>query len=315
MIKNLERCDSGFRGSENENCLWIKCVDPSQEEIDLLKTKYGIPTDYIYDALDPYESARGENILQMKDGTAALIMLLYPVEVKYHDYPTFETRPISMICKDNTVITVTKDDADFFETPLKDREFRIQEAESAESLVLELAWKISQRYIETVKILAQQRITLENSLRNDTDADSLYQVMSIQKGNLNLEDGIDQNRPVIDELRRSPKMYTSEHTEELIHDLIVENRQGQYMVSKSSRMVQQLSQTYQNVISTNLNVVMKVQTSISIILVLPTIVAGYWGMNVLLPIAGAKYAFLAMLGISGVLCGIAYAIFKKMDYL
>lgn len=314
MIRYLKRSDDGSGFENDGDGLWVHCVNPTEEEICRLIGDFKLPRDYITDALDNYEGARSENISQ-KDDKAALILLLYPYPVSYHGYPSYETRPVSMILVDGKLITVVKNDADFLPERLVDDSFQISEKDSAESLLLELVWKISQQYIGAVKNLELARLQLEEKLKNESNANSLYQVMSIQKGNVNLEDGIHQNGPVILDLKNNENLYSTPHKEELIHDLTVENNQGMHMVAKSSKMVSQLSETYQNVIATNLNVVMKVQTSISIILTIPTILGGIWGMNVLLPIAGEQHAFEILMGFTVVLCLIAYGIFKKMDYL
>jgi magnesium transporter len=73
--------------------------------------------------------------------------------------------------------------------------------------------------------------------------------------------------------------------------------------------------TFASIISNNLNAVMKVLTTLTIMVSLPTLVASFYGMNVNLPGEGHPYAFLAIFGFSFILTTTAAFIFYKRDWL
>ena len=73
--------------------------------------------------------------------------------------------------------------------------------------------------------------------------------------------------------------------------------------------------TYASIISNNLNIVMKVLTTITIILSIPTIIGSYWGMNVPVPFSNNQYGFYIVIGVSLLIAIITYLMFKKRNML
>ena len=103
-------------------------------------------------------------------------------------------------------------------------------------------------------------------------------------------------------------------SQELLRDIIDISSQAEVMVTESSKMIDQLSEVFSSVIANNLNNIMKVLTSITIVLTIPTIIAGFWGMNVDLPFENHPWAF----GITSLLtifiCFLTVYWLKKKDY-
>ena len=87
------------------------------------------------------------------------------------------------------------------------------------------------------------------------------------------------------------------------------------MIEKSTNYLENLSDLYSNVINNNLNISMKVLTSVSIVMTVPTIISGFWGMNTRLPISDNPNAFYYLIILSLSLCfGIIYILIKH-DYI
>jgi magnesium transporter len=72
---------------------------------------------------------------------------------------------------------------------------------------------------------------------------------------------------------------------------------------------------FASVISNNLNIVMRLLTTITIVLTIPVLVASFFGMNVPVPMSDNKYAFLMIIGVSLVLCSIAVFYFVRRRWL
>ena len=109
------------------------------------------------------------------------------------------------------------------------------------------------------------------------------------------------------------KLY--EEDEDILEDAIVENKQAIEMAKIYSDILSGTMDAYASIISNNLNIVMKVLTTITIILSIPTIIGGFWGMNVQVPFAGNPFAFYIIVVSSIVLTVIAYFAFKKQNML
>lgn len=296
--------------SKDQDLFWIDMQSPSEEEIEEIVNKYSLPTDFIYDVRDPQEISRIEGLED--DDKPKLIMLLYPLKIMDSYYTT---RPISIILTDGVIITATALDSDILEV-LKQNKFKsFVKTQTREDFVLEIGWRISQFFILAVRDLEDRITYLEKDMKVSTKNELLYSMINIQKSLISFQMATRENGPIIDSMFSSDKLFSSEYSEDLIHDLQVENKQAQVMVEKSSTMLEHLSDLYSNVISNNLNDVMKILTSITIVLTIPTIIGGLWGMNTALPFANEEHAFFYLIVLSVVISFIIIYVLKKRDYL
>ena len=85
------------------------------------------------------------------------------------------------------------------------------------------------------------------------------------------------------------KMY--EEDEDLLEDVIIENKQAREMVEMYSTILARLADTFSSIVSNNLNLVMKFLTAITIILAIPTVISSFFGMNVPVPYEGDPLGF------------------------
>ena len=93
--------------------------------------------------------------------------------------------------------------------------------------------------------------------------------------------------------------------EELLEDAIVENKQAIEMANVYSSILDVTMEAYSSVISNNLNSVMKVLTSITIIMTIPTMIFSFFGMNVPLPWQNSATGSVAICTVSLTVVGIA----------
>lgn len=295
---------------EGLDLFWIDMQSPTEKEIEEIVNKYSLPRDYIYDVRDPQEISRIEGIND--EGKSKLIMLLYPLKITDGYYAT---RPISVILTDGVIITATALESNILGV-LKENKFKsFVKTQSREDFVLEIAWRISQFFILAVRDLEEKITLLEKEMRVSTKNELLYKMINIQKSLISFQMATRENGPIIDSMFASDRLFSAEYREDLIRDLQVENKQAQVMVEKSSTMLEHLSDLYSNVISNNLNDVMKILTSITIVLTVPTIVGGLWGMNTPLPFSNEEYAFFYLLGLSALISFIIIYALKKRDFL
>lgn len=295
---------------EELELFWIEMQSPEKDEIDEIVKEYNLPRDYIYDINDPQEISRFEG--NEDDRKAKLIMLLFPFELKKNSYAT---RPISIILTESVVITATALESEVLEE-LKIGEFkRFVKTQSKEDFILEIAWRISQSFILAVRELERSIDLIEKEIRKSTKNELFYNMINIQRSLINFQMATRENGPIIDRIYEIDKSFMTDGRKSLIHDLQVENKQAAIMVEKSSTMLENLSDLYSNVISNNLNDVMKILTSITIVLTVPTIIGGLWGMNTSLPFANEENAFYYLLGLSLLLSFLIIYALKKRDFL
>ena len=106
-------------------------------------------------------------------------------------------------------------------------------------------------------------------------------------------------------------MNYNEEIEDLMEDVIIENKQAVEMVEMHRNILESMMDAFASIISNNLNIVMKFLTSVTIILAIPTMVASFWGMNVDVPAIGGHFAFFGILLFSLILAAIIAVILAK----
>lgn len=295
--------------NENSNFKWIEMIHPNNQEIEEIYTTYNLPKDYITDITDEYELPRTEGL---DDDTPNLFILNYPIKMSNTE---FSTRAMSIIVLNDTIITVRNDDSQVFHDLKNELLNGERNFYNIESMLIELSWLISKKYVDYVKILKEEIKELEIRLRQSTKTTLLYDMIEIQKSLINLESATEENSPVIENIFEL-EILQKDSNQSLLKDLQKENRQALVMIRKSNHFLEKLSDLYSNVISNNMNTIMKVLTSASIVMTVPTIIGGLWGMNTAnLPLANHPNAFWYLILIS---FGLSFAIIyllKKNDYL
>ena len=118
----------------------------------------------------------------------------------------------------------------------------------------------------------------------------------------------------MERLQRSQlfKMYPED--EDLLDDVLIENRQAIEMTNISSNILSSMMDAFASIISNNLNVVMKFLASVTILLSIPTIITSYYGMNVQLPLGGYIHSNLIILGLILVIVILVTVIFWRKDW-
>lgn len=288
---------------------WLDITNPTEEELTLLLSKFDIPKDYIFDVSDPYEIPRAEGL---EDDRPNLFILSYPIKRSNKD---FITRPIAIIISKEKVITVCQESSDIFENLKSNTSHKMEDITEIENFIIEIAWEISKKYIEYIKTLNKEIDELQIQTKSSTRTRHLEKIIELQKSLTIFQMSIRENAPVIESIFELEYLSESGNGEDLLNDLQVENKQARIMVEKSTVMLDKLSDLYTNVINNNLNEVMKTLTSVTILMTIPTIVGGIWGMNVKLPWENIPNAFWILLFLCLIIAIITLIILKKRDYL
>lgn len=310
MINKYAFVEGKFiQGDEIQNYNWIEIIEPTDEEIKTISKTYNIPRDYLYDVKDPYEVPRVEGL---EDDRPNLFVLSFPVKSSDSIY---YTRVVSAIVIDDIVITVRNEDSPIFKEIKSDTFYKVNVGENMENIIIELAWLISRQFNDYLKDLDLQIRDIEYQIKNTTKTEFLHDMIEIQRSLIHFRTGIKENGHVIESIFDLDLDIDTKEESSLLHDLQIENKQAQITVDKSVDMLENLSDLYSNVISNNLNTVVKGLTSITIVLTVPTIVGGLWGMNTRLPIENHPYAFWYLIGFTILISIIIIYILKKKDYL
>jgi Mg2+ and Co2+ transporter CorA len=171
--------------------------------------------------------------------------------------------------------------------------------QSTASLLFHTLFLISDYYFPLVEEVDSQRIQLNKKLREKTTNKNLLALSDLEIGLVYLVTATKQNAVLLEQVKAQAifSSFTDKEKEEL-DDALIEARQAVEMTRLSSEILDQLSGTYNNLLNNNLNDTMKILTIWSLLLTIPTIVTGFFGMNMPLPFTHSEASWIVTVVIS-----------------
>lgn len=307
MIKTFLSTGEELKPIENlsERGVWISLTGPSQAEIETVCAKTGVSVDLIRAALDEEERPRIE-----VEENQLLVLINIPISEGTNSSLYYDTIPLGIIVAENYVITVCLKN-----NPIL-TEFELSRPRSFYTFmrtrfVLQILFKTATHYLRFLRQIDKRTNEIENQLHRSMKNEELIKLLNLEKSLVYFTTSLKANEIVMEKLLKSHltkadpdsqmasqilKMYAED--EELLEDVITENKQAIDMSETHSSILSGMMDAFASVISNNLNIVMKFLTSVTIVLSLPTIVASFFGMNVHLPLVRSPYAFAIIIGIS-----------------
>ena len=294
-ITKLSACEPGC---------WISCVAPQEDEINGLIRDFGIEPDFFRAAMDEEESSH----IDMEDGNT-LIVIDIPVIDKNGKNIVYYTTPLGIIITEKNVITVLND-----ENPIID-EFaegvvRGVQTNLKTRFILHLMFRIANRYLQYLKQIDKVSNSLERKLRKSMKNAELIQLLDIEKSLVYFSSSLKGNEITIEKIMRGRAIKLYDEDQDLLEDVLIEVKQAIEMSNIYLNILSGTMDAFASVISNNLNIVMKVLASITLIISIPTVISSFYGMNVDgLPMPH----FWFPLALAGVCMFIAFLILRKKD--
>lgn len=301
----LEEVETASRGA------WINIVAPTSEEINQLAEQYNIPLEFLEDSLDKDESARIE---RDDDTDSVLIISDFPIvdEDDIH-YASFETLPLGIIFTDDYFFTICTVESSIIQSFVRKR-MKGFYTYMKTRFALQIQYLISTQFLRHLKRLNRQTDDIENELHVSMKNKQLYDLMGIEKSLVYFVTALKSNKLVLDKMMRQNIVKMYEEDQDLLEDVIIENRQGIEMAEVHSNILSGMMDAYASIISNNMNIVMKFLTSFTIILTIPTMVFSFYGMNVKLPLSHFPLSWVLTLGISFGIAGIVTFVFWRRKF-
>ena len=285
-----------------EKGCWVHLQNPTKEEIEGLNIRFALDPTYLAAALDEEESARIEHD---PDTNQTLIIVDIPyVEAEGSGY-VYSTIPLGIILVDELIITVCTRD-----TPIIDdfTEERIRNFWTFKRtrFILQLLHRNASRFLAYLKQIDKASLHVQEKLEKSSRNQELLQMMKLEKSLVYFSTSLKGNEMVMERLMRQTNILRQfpEDTD-LLEDVIIENKQAMEMCAIYRDIMTGTMDTFASLISNNLNITMKLLTSVTMILSVPTIIFSLWGMNVPVPFAGNPAGFWLVLGIAVVLMIVA----------
>jgi magnesium transporter len=266
---------------------WVNILPPlKQLEFSHLSDELSIPLDFLTDSLDIDERARFE-----EEDNVKLIVIKTPTENNSFNESDayYITIPICIILTHTQIVTVNSFENGAIKKFLNT--FQNRHPDKKNMMVLKIFEKITQTFMEFLKEINQRRNLMEQKLYASNRNEELLELMKIQKSMVYFVTALRSNELLLLKMARTNFLGLNEEEKELLDDLAVDMSQALEMANIYTNILSSTLDAFASIISNNMNNVLKRLTSITIILSLPALVTGIYGMNVPIPYSSSRYAF------------------------
>ena len=296
----------------NAHSWWISVFEPLPHERQDLIQKYEVTKELLDYAIDPYEKARVE-----VDPDAGVTLLIFDVYVPTHEVTAPQTAPIGIMLTNNNLITFTNAKTNFVNGTIANQLKRLQNRDTVVeklNLVLAVLYRLSTDYFGPLRRVDQKRQQIQRALQGRTGRKAITEFMEIETGLVYMLTSLKGNVSLLEEFERrmNPIMSTRQRND--LDDVIVEAQQGLEMAQMTSDVSARVSNAYSKVLDSDLNQTMKFLTIYSILLSIPTIVAGFYGENVALPLANKSYSWIITIVIAILLMILCVVFLIRKDW-
>ena len=284
---------------------WVKMTNPSNEEAELIAERMGVEVDDLMAAIDLEEKTR----IELPENYT-LIVVDIPSEEYRNGVRAYVTIPLGIIITKEAIVTICSEESfvlrNFEKNRMNDFSTRKKLRDALE------------KELSSPDSAFQQQVVTGFSRSFKTYLNGIAQAAELEQALVYFATSIRENGNVLDRLTRYSRLERFPEDQELLDDAIVENQQAVEMTDIYRSIVDGTRQLMSTIFDNRLNNVMKILTSITLILAIPTVISGMYGMNVLtkyMPFAQTPFGFGIISGIVVAICLGLYVVLKRKKML
>jgi magnesium transporter len=294
--------------TDYESGAWVNVFNPTPGEIEDLVARFTIPSDFLTDPLDVDERARVER----EEGNILILLRTPRKESEEADIP-FTTLPLGIILTQGLVITVSLLEVDVVREFLTGK-VRNLSTQNTTRFVLLLFMRTSLLFLRYLKEINRMTTTVEKGVHLALQNAQLINLLNLEKSLVFFITSLRSNALMLEKFNTSGWVKMDEDDRDLFEEVVIENKQAIEMANIYSSILSGMMDAFASIISNNLNVIIKLLTTVTIILMIPTLIASIYGMNVDLPFQDNPYAFLIITGLSILFSAAGIAIFWRKQF-
>ena len=284
------------------NC-WIQVTCPTEEDQQMLEEQFSIPDYFMSDISDTDERARYEY-----DDGWMLIILRIPYVKEVRSRTPYTTVPLGIIHKRDVTITVC-----FYETNMMIDFVSFQQKRGEGftdyvDMIFRLFLSSAVWYLKRLKQISMLIDKAKRNLDREVNNESLIGLSRLQDSLTYFTTSIRGNENLLQKLKF--KLQIDELDADLIEDVNIEMTQARETTNIYSNILESTMDTYQSIINNNMNTIMRTLTSVTIILMLPTLVASFFGMNLINGMENNPIGFVIAIVLSMAISAVSLLVFR-----
>ena len=269
------KCRNGFSEiNQWKSGCWVRATSPTAEELHILNERFALPLDFIHDAEDVEERPRVDH-----EDNWLMVFVRVPCKKIDEDGDTlFSTAPLAILMRDDVFVTVSYFDNEVLDDFIKWSQRKHFQSCKGYDLLLSLMLSTSVWYLKYLKQMNSMMSAAEERLEKKMDNDELMRMMGLGKFLIYFITSLKGNSTVL--ARVKMRMRLAPYDEDLFEDVEIETQQALDTANIYNNILKRRQEAYSSVIGNSLNRIMKTLTVVTILLMIPTVIAGYYGMNV-----------------------------------
>ncbi|MBK5244761.1 MAG: magnesium transporter CorA family protein [Eubacteriaceae bacterium] len=305
MIKIYKTIDGKIEEIETiEKNSWIDMVNPTEEELQFITQELGVEPDFLRAALDEEEISR----VEVEDNDHALITIDVPVVQKNTKMVLYTTIPVGIIQTEDNIITVCLRGNTLIDDFAKGRVKNVF-TNLRTRFIFQILYRIASRFLVYLRHINRMSTDIERELHISLKNNEVIQLLDLEKSLVFFSISLKANQAVVEKLQRGRIIKLYEEDKDLLEDVLIEVQQAIEMSNIYTNILSGTMDAFASIISNNLNIVMKILTSLTILTAIPTMFASFYGMNVSgIPMANFGFVVALALVATGVA---AFVLFKK----
>lgn len=313
MIK-IYRTENSKIGEEHafEPGSWIQLTDPSMDELELISERFEIDIADVRAAMDADESSR----VELEDEYTLILVDIPVIEIR-NDQKAYTSIPLGILLLDDYLITVCAEETPVLQYFVNStvREFSTKKQMRFVYQILYRTCMVYQLYLRTID---SKRTEIEERAQENMKEEDLVTLHELESNLVYFATSLRANGTVIDRLSRYSRVRQFPEDKDLLDDVKVENGQAIEMTIIYRDIIHGTRELLSNIIDIRLNNVMKYLAAITIVMAIPNIISGFYGMNVdakWVPLVRTPFGFGIICVMTVVICVIVLKVLKKKKML
>ncbi|MFS0963948.1 magnesium transporter CorA family protein [Enterococcus durans] len=260
--------------TDEKNFNWLVINDSDTEEIGRVIEKYQLPEDIFIGNSYPEEVSRLEYLsgTKLQHPISLVLLNLSSKQEKIEKRLT----PISFVLSDNLLIACVEKETDFFEHLIEKHH---EDIDSFEKVIAYTVLDIYTHYVKELKEMKKRIDSLDQEARKTTENEELYKQADLERDIVYIDHTLRDQKGTMDALWDSKPFVEGLADDRLLYDVQLRQRQTEKMILIYRDLLESIGDLFNGMMDNHLNHLMKYLDSAALIISVPAMIAGVWGMN------------------------------------
>lgn len=261
---------------DTKRAIWIDARNVNRDEATRLQEEYQIEQDHILDILDPDELSR------IEDGEGYILTIVrVPVYDPQAETPYFAV-PVGIIIKGKTIITLCWTDCEILKDFGNNRVKNVRLTDFP-SFIVQIINRANLNFLRYLKEINRRSTSIQNEMRQEIENKEIMLMLGLEKSLVYFSTSLRSNSLLLQKMKVTKLINFDEEDIDFVEGVAIDNRQAIEMADTYSNIIFGVMDAFSSVTSNNLNVVMKKLSVINLVMMAPTFVTSFFGMNFKLP--------------------------------